>query len=87
MRTKFTRANGEKEQLDVVIEIALALGPIYESATYKYFGEAAPGTATTAAAWRISRMTIADSQIQWVDNGKFTQVFDVEATIVALTYA
>lgn len=68
-------------------ENPMALGPIYNDGTYKYFGEAAPGTATTAAAWRVSRMKISNSQIQWVDGGNFSQVYDVEVTIKNLTYA
>ena len=69
-----------------VSDAALALGPIYNDGTYKYFGEALAGTATTAAAWRVSRMNIATSQVQWVDSGNFSQVYNVEATIAALTY-
>ena len=46
-----------------VAEVALAFGPIYDDGTYKYFGEAAAGTALTAALWRVSRMAIATSQV------------------------
>jgi len=74
--------NGAKH----VTDGASALGPIYNDGTYKYFGEAIAGTLTTAASWRVSRMRISDSYIQWVDSGNFTQVYNVEATIIALTY-
>ena len=69
------------------IDGALAFGPIYNDGTYQYFGEAEAGTLEATAAWRISRMNITTSQIQWVDDGNFTQIYAVEATIAALTYA
>lgn len=67
---------------------ALAFGPIYENATYKFFGEAVPGTALTAASWRVSRMNIADSQIEWADgNGNFDNVFTSLAVVAALSFS
>ena len=54
----------------------LNLGPIYDDGTYKYIGESSPGTALTAAGWRVQRMTIATSQIIWADgNTEFDNVF------------
>lgn len=67
---------------------ALALGPVYADATYKYYGEAAPGTALTAPEWRVSRETIATNRIQWADgNGNFDNVFTDLATVAALTFS
>lgn len=55
------------------------------SATYYYHCEAIPGTATSAAAWRISRLTVASGVVQWADgNGKFDNVADNRTS---LTYA
>lgn len=52
------------------------------SATYTYFGEAVPGTASSTASWRISRMTNADSTIEWADgDGKFDNVWDDRASL------
>lgn len=66
---------------------ALALGPIYTDASFNYYGEAVPGTALTAAAWRVSRETKADSRIQWADgNGSFDNVFTNLAIVAALTF-
>ena len=65
----------------------LAMGPIYNDGLYKYFGEAVPGTALTTAEWRVSRMKIADKQVDWADgNGLFDNVFTDVATVAGLTY-
>lgn len=75
-------------QADIVIGIrnAEALAEIIDtttSATYSYHCEAAPGTATSAAAWRISRLTVATGVVQWADgNGNFDNVADNRATTV-----
>ena len=56
-------------------------------ATTSYRGEAYPGTATSAAGWRIQRLTItgADVAIEWADgNDAFAQVWDDRAS---LTYS
>lgn len=55
------------------------------SATYTYIGDATPGTATSAATWRIKRMTNADTTIIWADgNSNFDNVWDNRAS---LTYS
>ncbi len=70
-----------------VTDGALASGPIYQDATYKYFGDAVPGTALTAATWRVSRMRISDSYVQWADgNGNFDNVYTSLAVVAALTF-
>lgn len=67
---------------------ALASGPIYADATYQYFGDSTPGSSLSAAVWRVSRMTIATSQIQWADgNGNFDNVFTDVATVAALSFS
>ena len=49
-----------------------------------YIGEATPGTATSAATWRIKRLNVATGLvIQWAGSGNFTQVWDNRA---GLTY-
>lgn len=71
-----------------VTDGALASGPIYNDGTYKYFGEAIPGTALTAANWRVSRMRISDSYIQWADgDGNFDNVFTDLATVAAMSFS
>jgi len=58
---------------------------IATTATYKYIGEAGPGSLTGAQKWRIQRLTIADNTIVWADgNGEFDNVWDDYAS---LTYA
>lgn len=55
---------------------------------YTYIGEAIPGTATTAASWRIQRVDAAndpDLEIKWADSSAdFDQVWDDRTT---LTYS
>lgn len=56
------------------------------SATVTYVCEAPAGTATSAAAWRCKRITVAGSvtQTQWAAAGAMTQIADNRAS---LTYA
>lgn len=55
---------------------------IDDTGTYKYIGEAAPGSATSAAVWRIQRITNADSTIVWADgDGDFDNVWDNRASL------
>jgi len=47
-----------------------------------YIGEAVPGTATSAATWRIKRLNIATGLIiEWAANGNLTQVWDNRASL------
>lgn len=56
-----------------------------EGATYTYIGEAQPGALTSAASWRIKRMTNSDSTIVWADgNNSFDNIWDNRAS---LTYS
>ena len=42
-----------------------------------YIGEATPGTATSAALWRIKRLDVTSGLIiQWSDSGDFTQIWN-----------
>ena len=70
----------------LVIDAALAeIIDQTTSATYTYICEALPGTASSAAAWRISRLTTATGVIQWADgNGKFDNVADNRASLTYL---
>lgn len=53
-----------------------------DTGTYLYLGEAVPGTATSAAGWRISRVTNADSTIVWADgDGSFDNIWDNRASL------
>ena len=57
---------------------------IDEGATYTYIGHALPGTATSAAYWRIQRLTNANDTIVFADgDGNFNNIWDDRA---ALTY-
>lgn len=52
-----------------------------EGATYTYIGEAVPGTATSAASWRIKRLTNADNTIVWAGgDSNFNNVWDDRAS-------
>lgn len=71
-----------------------ALATIVDStsnALYVYFCEALPGTATSAAAWRCSRLTLANGQTQWADTSTGTGAIgsfkDIANNRAALTYA
>ncbi len=55
-----------------------------DTGTYKYMGEADPGTATSAATWAISRLTVATGSMLFAAGGAFTQIWDNRAS---LTYA
>jgi len=71
-----------------IFEAPIAFGPIYENATHKFFGEAAPGTALTAASWRVSRMSLTDSQIEWADgDSNFDNVFTNVTIVEALSFS
>lgn len=64
-----------------------ASGPIYNDGTYKYFGEAKPASPLTSPVWKVSRMNISTSYVQWVDGGRPTQVYTDVATVAALSFA
>ena len=75
-----------------VTDGVFASGPIYQDATYKYFGEAMPGTALTDASWRVSRMRLDNSQIQWANvdpdgNANFNNVYTDLATVAAMSFS
>lgn len=73
---------------EIVVDPVLKSGPIYNDGTYKYFGEAAPGTALTDASWQVSRMTIATGAVDWADgNGLFDNVFTNLATVQAMSFS
>lgn len=55
---------------------------LVDDGTYVYSGDAAPGTATSAASWRIQRLTKADSTLLWADgNANFDNVWDNYASL------
>ena len=71
-----------------VADGALASGPIYEDASFKYFGDAIPGSSLTASVWRVSRLSNSTSQLEWADgDGKFDNVFTDLSTVAALDYS
>ena len=72
----------------VTKDAPMAKGPTYQDATYKYFGEAVPGSALTNPEWRVSRMNLTTSQLQWADgNANFDNVYTDLATVAAMTFA
>ncbi len=75
---------GRRGSLDVD---SLALDYLEDSTTtagYIYYGEAAPGTAASAAGWRIARENTATGAMGWASNGADNQVWDNRAS---LTYS
>lgn len=61
-----------------------------ETPTYLYIGEAEPGTPTSEDAWRIKRMTNADTTIVWAKlpsettgSAEFNKVWD---NVLSYTY-
>lgn len=66
----------------VVAEASLTLR-YDEGATYTYIGNATPGVLTSAAAWRIKRLTNADNTILYADgNANFDNIYDNRAALV-----
>lgn len=76
------RGDGTFAQVMAVDEIAYAeIIDTTTSATYSYHCETQPGTATSAASWRISRLTVATGVIQWADgDSNFDNIADNRAT-------
>lgn len=55
---------------------------IDEGATYTYVGKASPGTATSAAQWKIFRITNSDTTIVWADgNDQYDNIWDNRASL------
>ena len=55
---------------------------IVDTGTYKYIGEATPGTPTSAAGWRITRIINATGEMAPAGNvGDFDQVWDNRASL------
>ena len=55
---------------------------LFEDTDYTYIGEALPGTTTSAALWRIRRLTIVDNTILYADgNSKFDNIWDNYLTL------
>lgn len=53
-----------------------------EGATYTYIGHAVPATATSAASWRIKRLTNSDNTTIYADgNANFDNVWDNRASL------
>lgn len=51
------------------------------NALYNYHCEAVPGIASSAASWRISRLTLATGVVLWADgNSSFDNIADNRAT-------
>ncbi len=83
--------SGKKEDSTtaVAMEIAQYTKKVdfVDSSDLIYIGEATPGTATSAASWRIQRIntndgTNNDIAIQWADgNANFDNVWDDHLTI------
>jgi len=74
-------------RVEEVLDLALAFGPIYEDATYRYFGEAAPGTALTEPKWRVSRVDKVTGREEWADgDASFDNVFTDLATVQNFVY-
>lgn len=79
------RATGAENPLPVAISGAPLRTRIKETATHIYVGEALPGTAESAPAWRIQRSVIATGDTDWADgDGEFDNVLDDYLT---LTYS
>jgi len=55
---------------------------IDDTGTVTYIGYAVPGTATSAASWRIKRITNASGNVDWADSDLlFDNVFDNRAAL------
>ena len=93
--TYFVNESGDQEDFidkrggaASVSQATFAFGPIYDDGTYQYFGEAVPGSATTASVWRVSRMHKTTKQIMWAGgDSNFDNVFSPEGTVTGFTYS
>ena len=71
-----------------VFIVSFGNGPIYEDATYKYFGRASAGSDLTDPAWEVSRLNIATGRIQYADgNTNFDNVYTSLAVVAALDFS
>lgn len=66
------------------LDEALDFGPIYDDGTYQYFGEAEPHTVLSTPNWRVSRIHKTTGREEWLDKGKFSQVFTDVGTVAGL---
>lgn len=51
------------------------------TAGYTYLGEALPGTATSAASWRIARVNGTTDAVYYASTGDFNQIWDNRASL------
>lgn len=81
--TSIAAVRGLQAQLDALNEANMQYTKLIDTVgTTKYIGEASPGTATSAALWRIKLVDLTDEdiEIQWADGvGTFTKVWDDRA--------
>lgn len=82
--TRRLKDMGDNTHAPIVVTDDVSYAEIIDtttSATYAYHCEAVPGTATSDAAWRISRLTVATGVVLWADgNANFDNVADNRAT-------
>lgn len=54
-----------------------------EEGSTTYIGKALPGTATSAAEWKIQRIVTSgeDLEITWADSASFSQIWDNRASL------
>jgi parallel beta-helix repeat protein len=87
-----TDAATESKQDDIITELQAILAAsggtssyalrYDEGATYTYIGEANPGEVTSAASWRVKRLTNADNTIVWADgDSDFDNIWDNRASL------
>jgi len=58
---------------------------IYTDATYTYVCEAAPGAALTAAVWRVRRVKLDGTKVEWAgDTQGYVHLATDAATVAAL---
>ena len=78
--TKFVEASGD--QVAVITGGAVDKFLTAAAGGFTFLGFAAPGVATSAATWKISRITDADDTILWADgNGDYDNVWDDRASL------
>lgn len=73
------------DQAAVITGSAIEILKVDDAGAVTYIGNALPGTATSAASWRIKRITDATGDIVWADgNGNYDNIWDNRA---ALSYS
>lgn len=82
---EFSKMDNRVDELEMATQYATQYDQDADPPSYAYLGHAVPGTATSAATWRIQKLTFGaggDVSTQWADgNSNFDNVWDNRASL------